>query len=312
MNLLFLGSSDFSVPFLDSLYCSTHNILLVVTNPDAPKGRGKKLMPNPVKIKAMELGIRVLETKTMDDKTIRFLEGEKSDAAVVVSFGTILPPRFLELFSERCINVHPSLLPRYRGPSPITTVLENGEQMTGVSIMKMTQKMDAGPIYTQTKFRIEADDNKDSLEQKLIRIGNPLLEATLNLIEDDKLKPFLQNDEQATYTALTDKKDLKIYWTDQAERIANKIRAYSLQPGCFCFYKGMRIKILKAKAAGRQADEKNAPGTVIEIDKHKGFFVKCGQSTVLLVEILQPAGKKPLSFIDFLNGYKLKAGEKFE
>ncbi|MGM0364941.1 MAG: methionyl-tRNA formyltransferase [Actinomycetota bacterium] len=311
MNLVFLGSSAFSVPFLDSLYCSVHNIPLVITNPDAPAGRGKKLRPNPVKIKAMDLNIRVVEATIIDDSIMRALAMEDLDGAVVVSFGKILPEEFLVYFHGQCINIHPSLLPEYRGPTPITSVLENGEKLTGISIMKMSPEMDAGPVYVQAKFGIGEDDNKDSLEEKMIRIGSSLLETTLNLIEDRSLEPFLQNEEGATYTKLTDKKDLRLNWSEAAEKIANRIRAYSSMPGCYSFYKGKRVKLLKAKAVPWKKDSNIAPGTVAGVDKQKGFFIKCG-SSALLVEILQPAGKKPLSSVAFLNGYKLKPGEKFE
>ncbi len=312
MDILFLGSSAFSVPFLDSLYCSVHNIPLVITNADAPAGRGKKLMPNPVKLKAIELGISVMEVSRIDKKLIRSLAFEDLDAAVVVSFGTILPQQFLDIFSGKCINVHPSLLPKYRGPSPITAALENGEKSSGISIMKMDAKMDSGPIYAQTKIAVNEEDTKHSLMEKMVRFGCSLLETSLSLIDENNLEPFLQDEEEATYTSLIDKKELQIKWSVHAEKIANKIRAHSFQPGCYSFFKGHRIKFLKARNAGWEENESTVPGTVVKIDKQEGIFIKCGSKSVLSVDILQPAGKKAITSIEFINGYKLEPGERFE
>ncbi len=312
MNLLFLGSSPFSVPFLDYLYCSTHNIPLVITNPDAPAGRGKKMRPNPVKVKALELGIRVMEINGIDKQVIRSLSMEELDAAVVVSFGIILPEEFLNIFSGLCINVHPSLLPKYRGPTPISSALENGDQITGVSIMKMSPRMDAGPLFSQIKIAVMPEDNLGSLKDKMIKMGRDLLETNLMLIEEDNMATFEQDESYATYTTLIDRKKLKINWEDPAEKIANMVRAYSPDPGCFSFYEGQRIKILKSKAIQWEDVQDFLPGNIVGTKNGQGFFVLCGKNSALSVEKLQPAGKKPISAVDFLNGYKLKVGDKFE
>ncbi len=310
MNLLFLGASSFSVPFLDSLYCSTHNIPLVVTNPDAPRGRGKKMQHNPVKAKALELGIRVLETSKMDQKTMRSLRIEDLDAAVVVSLGIMLPPEFIKIFSGNCINVHPSLLPKYRGPTPISTTLKMGEKETGVSIMKINPQMDAGPLYSQTKFAIHPEDDCDRLKEKMVKFGSALLETTLAQIEDHNIELFAQDETKATYTKHIQKQDLTINWDEKAEEIANKIRAYSSRPGCFSFYKHKRVKFLKASAVSSTQQLK--PGSVTSIDKQKGFFIQCGNNSALLVQKLQPEGKKPQEAIAFLHGCQLQPGDRFE
>ncbi|MDD3776294.1 MAG: methionyl-tRNA formyltransferase [Actinomycetota bacterium] len=311
MKLLFLGSSEFSVPFLESLYCSYHDVVMVVTSTDAPQGRGKKVLPNPVKKKAAELGIRVLEANSIGKRELAFIKGEEFQAAVIVSCGIILPQSFLDIFPHKCINVHPSLLPLHRGPAPITEAIKKGDDVTGVSIMEVTLKLDSGPIFTQVKLRINPLDNRQSLKKKLIKLGCPLLEATLSMIEQENLTPFEQDESKATYTKRFETQDLKIDWAKKSSHVLNMIRAYSPSPGCFTFLKGKRIKLIEAALADSKYKDQT-PGSVVSIDDKRGILVSCGQDTGLIIKVLKPENKRAMNFKDFLNGYDLMPGERFE
>ncbi len=310
MNIIFLGASNFSVPFLKSLYNSKHKISAVITLPDRKKGRGKKKLPTPVKKISRELGLKMFETVDMGKDLINYLKGLEFGYTVVASFGIILPNEFLNIKPGKNINVHPSLLPKYRGPTPMASALLNGEKLTGISIMKITEKMDTGPIYSQLKFRISKKDNKDSLEKKVIRLGCNLLLDTLTLIEEGKLKPFAQDGSKASYTQMINKKDLRIDWSLDAEKINNKIRAFSYKPGCFTFLGKRRIKILEAEVKNKNMAAGEG-GLILKASKREGLEVACGNSTSLLIKLVQPSGKKMMAYKDFLNGYPLKAGEKF-
>ncbi len=308
MKIIFLGASNFSVPFLNCLQNSRHQVRLVITNPDKKKGRGKKKLANPVKKKALELGLEIIETSSIDSQAGK-IKGLDFDLTLVVSFGKILPEEFLKIKPGKNINVHPSLLPKYRGPTPITSALINGEEVSGVTIMEVTGKLDAGPIYTQAKFRVGRDENKDRLEEKIIHIGCPLLLPTLDMLEEEKIKPFPQKG-RATYTKTVTKDDLKINWEEDALKIYNKIRAFSYKPGCFTFLGKKRIKILEAGMAPIKTD-RGLGGTVLEAEKSKGIFVSCGDGRSLSIKVLQPAGKNMIGYKDFLNGYPIEAGDRF-
>ncbi len=317
MKILFFGSSDFSVPFLKEIYESKHSISLVITGIDKRKGRGKKFLPNPVKKWAIESVIDFFQIKTLDFKFINYLKDKDFNCVVVVSFGMIIPKDLLKLCYNRCINVHPSLLPKYRGPSPITSPILNGDNKTGISIIRMTEKVDEGDIYIQDEFIINSSDNKDMVEKKLIKIGCPLLISVLDLIEEKGMEPVPQDNKNATYTNLIDKKDLNLDWNNSAINIVNKIRAFSSKPGSFSTLNGKRIKILKASFCNDKeikyfSKSNGGNGTVISADKKSGILIRCNKNEIIRIECLKPSGKNEMSFLDFLNGYKIKVGERFE
>lgn len=318
MNILFFGSTEFSVPFLEEIYNSKHVISAVITTPDKRRGRGKKLLPNPVKKSSIDLGINFIQVEKLDNEFIDKVKKISFDCIVVVSFGLILPKNLLDLVPNRCINIHPSLLPRYRGPSPVTSVLLNGEEKTGISIINMVEEVDAGDIYVQAEFGVDKNDNKDILERKLIEFGKPLVIAVLNLLEEVDLKTTAQDESCVTYTSLIGKRDLKIDWDKSAVEIVNRIRAFSYKPGCFSFFKNKRIKILKASiyeddrkerflAAG---EDKN--GSILAADKDVGLLVRCNENEIVSIQLLKPQGKNLMKAVDFINGYRIKTGEKFE
>jgi len=327
LKILFFGSSEISVPFLEEIHKSRHSISLVVTTADKPAGRGRKTCPNVVKSKAIELGIDFIQVEKFDDSFFDRFSKLKPDAVVVASFGKIFPEKLFDLTDANWFNVHPSLLPKYRGPTPIISTLLNGDRVGGVSIIEVVPEVDKGAIYDQVKFEVEADDNLDSLERKSIEFGKSLLIKVLDLAEIGKIKPYPQDEKNVTFSYKITKDDLKIDWDSSAEKIVNRIRAFSSSPGAYFLWKGLRIKVLKAAAlndssanaylenfkidkSGTNKNKKN--GLVIAADKKTGIFVRCNGNEMIKIELLQPGGKRVMSSVDFINGYRLKAGENFE
>ncbi len=322
MKILFFGSSEISVPFLEEIYKSRHSITSVVTITDKPAGRGRRNTPNIVKKRAIELGIDFIQIEKFDHSFFDKFAELEFDGVVVVSFGKILPGKIFKLTTARWLNVHPSLLPRYRGPTPIISALLNGDRVSGVSIIEVVPEVDAGGIYAQVKFGVEEDDNRDSLEQKSIKFGKSLLMTVLDLIENENLNSYPQDEESVIYSHKITKEDLKINWDSSAAEIVNKIRAFSSRPGAYCLWKGLRIKILKASVPGGTAsnayldklkfDKNEKNGLVVEADKKTGILIKCNKNEMVKIEKLQPQGRKVISSADFINGYRLEAGENFD
>lgn len=322
MKILFFGSSEISVPFLEEIYKSLHSITSVVTITDKPAGRGRRNTPNIVKKRAIELGIDFIQIEKFDHSFFDKFAELEFDGVVVVSFGKILPERIFKLTTASWLNVHPSLLPRYRGPTPIISALLNGDRVSGVSIIEVVPEVDAGGIYAQVKFGVEEDDNRNSLEQKSIKFGKSLLMTVLDLIENENLNSYPQDEENVIYSHKITKEDLKINWDNSAAEIVNKIRAFSSRPGAYCLWKGLRIKILKASVPGRTAsnayldklkfDKNEKNGLVVEADKKTGILIKCNKNEMVKIEKLQPQGRKIISSADFINGYRLEASENFE
>lgn len=301
-----MGTPDFAVPSLKKLVESGYDVKLVVTQPDKPAGRGKKVTPPPVKVVAEELGIPVYQpekVKENDELKKRLLEVEP-DLIVVAAYGKILPEWLLNLPKYGTINVHASLLPKYRGASPIQWALLNGEEETGVTIMKVIPKLDAGDIISQKRVKIEKEDNAKTLHDKLAEVGAELLVKTLPLYVSGKLKPVPQNEEEATYCPQIKKEMGKIDWRESAEKIFNKIRAFTPWPSAYTTFKGKRVKILK----GEPVEGSGEPGEVIEAGKN--LIVAAGKGA-LKIERLRPEGRKEISGEEFVRGYRVKKGDRF-
>ncbi len=326
MKIVYFGSSDFSVSFIKKIIGSRHEIAAVFTYADKKKGRGRKLAPNPVKEAAISRGIKVFEMEKMNKDFIDDLSRIDFDLCVVISFGMILPGEVFEKWPGRWVNLHPSILPKYRGPSPMISALLDGAKQTGITINDVVQKVDSGMIFDQVKFNIEQDDNLECLENKVIRFGGPLLVSVLDRIEGEDLKPFPQGEDDVSYTRKITKDDLLIDWTGTGEDIVNRIRAFSPVPGAYGFLGGERIKILRASiqasvrepasgsAEGMDRDEKmiEPAGTIIAAGAKQGLLIRCGGGEIISLQILQPAGKKPMDHKSFINGYHPDAGARFE
>lgn len=247
MKVLFFGSSDFSVPFMEAINNSGHRIVLVLTSADKARGRGKVMRPNPVKLCAQKLYLDYLEDLDFSEHTMKKIALTCFDCLVAVSFGRLIPKKILEIARGRTINVHPSLLPKYRGPSPITTALLNGDTQTGISLIKIEEKFDTGAVYAQLKFDIPQNDNRDALEAEIFRLGVPFLIFLMDNYEKMFLEARPQSGQGVSYTKIFTKEDFKIDWTKSAGEIFNKIRAFSGTPGSDAVWKGKYLKILKAQ-----------------------------------------------------------------
>ena len=324
MKIIFFGSSEISVPFLEELYKSHHNIVLVVTTVDKPAGRGRKITDNVVKNKASELGLNFIQIDKFDSTFFDKIKEVDFNAAVVVSFGRIFPGNIFDLKQIKWVNVHPSLLPRHRGPNPIVAALLCGDSTGGVSIIEVKPEVDAGDIYAQVKFRINEDDNRASLEEKSIAFGVPILIKVLDLIESNAIKPYPQGENNLSYSYKIKKEDLKINWENSAEEIVNRVRAFSPEPGAYCIWNGIRIKILKAEVLKELLPDSYLPdlrtystcsrnnGFIIKADKENGILVRCNKNEAVRITTVQPEGKKIMSAVDFINGYRIKTGDNFE
>jgi len=325
VKILFFGSSEFSLPFLREISKSGHEIALVLTKPEMRQGRGKKLLPNPVKELSLKLGLDYIESAGFDKAVNDAISGIIFDYLVVVSFGKIIPDNILEIAGERTINVHPSLLPKYRGPSPVSTAIMNGDTSTGITFTKIRKKFDTGDIYMVIKFSISTDDNKDALEEKIIKISAPALVSLLDILEKHDMKTFPQSKYGVSYTRIFKKSDFRIDWSLKSMQILNKIRAFSSEPGSFTTWNGKLIKILAAKipATNKKLLKscRNAKcGQVLQADSD-GLIIKCMETQIsgafcknslLHITELKPEGKHRMGYADFINGYRIKPGELFE
>lgn len=334
MKILFFGSSDFSVPFIEAINNSGHSITLILTSADKARGRGKILSPNPVKVCALKLGLDFIEDDDFGRQLIEKLAGTVFDCLVVVSFGRMIPKEVLDIAGNRTINVHPSLLPKYRGPSPITTALLNGDTESGISLIKIKQKFDTGDVYSQLRFDISKNDNRETLEEKIIKLGAPFLISLLDNYQSMSLGARPQSEQGVSYTKIFTKEDFKIDWTKSADEIFNKIRAFSPAPGSVALWKGKFLKILKARVVELQQHDRYEimeekqnkggaihAGQVLKVEK-TGLLVACSSSilkpgaktplNVLSLIAIKPQGKDEMHFTDFINGYRIKPGDFFE
>ena len=317
MKIVFFGTPDFAVPSLHSVLTSEHDITAVVTQPDRQRGRGRHVQPCPVKREAQKAGLTVLQPQRVKDQ--RFIGNLKElnpSAIVVVAYGQILPPDIIRLPRHGCINVHASLLPKYRGAAPINWAIINGEKKTGVSIMIMDEGMDTGPVVSQRETDIHEDDTAGSLSDRLSQIGADVLIASLKGIEDASLIARPQTDD-VTYAPLMKKSDGAIQWSKSAESLLDFVRGMHPWPGAFSFLEGKRIKILKAgpvtASGGSVSGGMNNKGDagVIETVSGDELIVSTGSGRVSIRE-LQQAGKPPMDVKSFLQGRKLKEGMRFE
>jgi len=300
-----MGTPDFAVPVLNILHQNNYDVLLVVTQPDKPKGRGRKLLPPPVKETAVRLEYEVIQPESV--RTPEFkeqIEILKPDLLVVVAFGHILPKYILDIPTIGAINIHASLLPKYRGPAPIQRAIIAGEKETGITTMFMDKGLDTGDILLSEKIEIASDDTSATLHDRLSVVGAELLIKTLKRFEAQDIKPIPQDHSQATYAPILSKKDGLIAWNQPAQAIESFIRGVTPWPGAFTFHGENRLKIFKAKPVS--TDSNDSPGTVI-----RGFSDELRVSTAdgyLSILEIQGASGKRLSIQDFLRGYEITVG----
>ena len=305
MKIVFMGTPDFAVPSLQALHEAGHEIELVVTQPDAQRDRGKKRKPTPVKERALELELDVAQPDRIKNNA-EFTEQLRAlapDVIVVVAYGKILPPEILEIPAKGCINVHGSLLPRFRGAAPIQRAILEGDDITGVTIMYMEEGLDTGDMLAKVTTPIE-DKNAGDLHDELSELGAKLLVETLAEVEADRIDPQPQDDALATYAPMIFKKDGLIDFTCSPEEVERQIRAMTPWPGAYTKYNDKTFKIWKAIAAGGTTPE--TAGTVLSVSSD-GIDISCGGSVLKALEIQLP-GKKRMAVSDYLRGNKIETG----
>jgi len=303
--IVFMGTPDFAVPSLRIIVENQYDIKALVTQPDRPKGRGGKLGPPPAKQEALKYGLRILQPVKLSGEFIKVLQSIKPDLIVVVAYGKILPKKILKIPPLGCINVHASLLPKYRGAAPIHRAVMNGDRVTGVTTMYMSEGMDTGDIILSGRTEIKADDTVGTLHDRLAKIGSQVLLETIELVVRGEVPRKAQDDQEASYAPPLGREEEIIDWEKEAEKIFNQIRGMNPWPGAYTFWKEKRLKIWKSEVIKEEAGF--SPGEIIELN-HEGIVVGTGKGILQLLEV-QLSGAKKMSASAFLRGNKLSVGD---
>lgn len=304
LKIIFMGTGTFAVPVLNSLN-QNFKVISCFTKIDKPSGRGNKIQACPIKLKSSELNLPTCQPLSFKKEThwIDQLKELNPDIIIVTDYNLMITKEILNIPKYGVLNVHPSLLPLWRGPSPIESSIHNGDKTTGVTIMLLDEQMDHGPILAQQEIQIQQDDTSLTLYQKLSKIGADLLVKTINEYVDNKIKPQEQNHTKATFSKMIEKQDGLIDWNKTAEQINNQIRAFICWPGSFSKTKineqEKQFKILKAQVLNANSNKK--PGELF-VTENKKLAIKCGQQSLEILE-LQLEGKSPMKAQDFINGY---------
>ena len=306
MRIVFMGTPDFAVPSLKALVEAGHEICGVFTQPDKPKNRGMKLQQPPVKEYAVSAGLTVFQpVKMRDGEALEILRTLNPDLIAVAAYGKILPVDILELPRLGCINVHSSLLPKYRGAAPINWAILNGEDETGVTIMYMAEGMDTGDILAQAQTPIDLDENAAQLFDRQADMGAKLLVDTVAALEAGKVHPIPQDEAQATRAPMLSKELSPLNWVRTARQLHDQVRGLYPWPAATAILDGIRCKVLRTEITGETTG--SAPGIVVQADK-KGLRVACGDGRILDILELQPDGKKPMAAPAFLLGHPIPQG----
>lgn len=319
MRIIFMGTPDFAVPVLESLIKGGHTIEAVYTNPDKPKGRTGTPAFSPVKSAALKYNLPVMQPERIRRKEeVEKLRLIEADAIVVAAFGQIIPKSILSMKKFGCINVHGSLLPKYRGAAPIQWSILNGEEKTGITIMQMNEGLDTGDILSQEEVEILDTDTSETLFQKLSECSGPLLLRTLKDLEEGRINPIPQPEISPTpYASMLTKEMGLLDFTMTSSELKNRIRAFNPWPAAYTYYNGMRIKILKAEILSFESANLSenvsashfSIGQVSYLTKND-IGIQCSDGILLLREI-QPEGKRTMQVRDFLNGQKIDLGDRF-
>lgn len=308
MRLVFMGTPAAAVPTLARILADGHEVAAVWTQPDKPAGRGNKLTAPPVKEFALEKGLTVHQpAKIKTEEALQLFQSHQAEAAVVVAYGRILPQSFLDTPKFGCINVHFSLLPKYRGAAPVNWAIVHGEQKTGITTMRMDAGLDTGDILLQSETEILPHETTPELLMRLAESGANLLNQTLDNL--DFIEPRPQNHDEATFAPILKREDGLISWELSAFDIANRIRGFQPFPNAFVFIGDKKLVLWSATA--ETLDAPLEAGTVLQA-KGDNLLVACGENTVLKLTEVQLEGKRRMPVRDFLNGAKLNVGEKFQ
>lgn len=300
LRIIFAGTPDFAATALAALIESEHEIVAVYTQPDRPAGRGRKLRASPVKDVALQHNIPVLQPDNLKEKeTQDELRSFNADVMIVAAYGLILPQVVLDIPRLGCLNIHASLLPRWRGAAPIQRAIAAGDKESGITIMQMNAGLDTGDILQLSSCPITDNDTGGDLHDRLAKIGANAILETLQNLDSDKLKPTVQDDSQATYAHKLDKKEALINWQNSASEIERLLRAFNPWPVAFTYLNDKPLRIWQAQALKQNSDLE--AGTVISCDK-KGIDISCREGVLRLLK-LQPSGSKAMDVAAFMNGH---------
>ena len=307
-NLVFCGTPGFAVPTLDRLVESGFQVGLVVTQPDRPKGRGLEVVPSPIKQSALQLGLPIVQPETIKNNADfrSRLSDLDPDAIIVVGYGRIIPQWMLELPPLGNINLHASLLPKYRGAAPIQWAIARGENVTGVTTMKIDAGLDTGDILLQQEIPIAPDDTAETLGPKLAAVGADLTVATLASLRGGTIQPRKQDNSKATLAPILKKEDGRIDFSRTATEILNRLRGFQPWPGAYSQFRSKNLQIRQAIAFAQLV-----PPAELRVDGTQ-VFVGCGEGTAIEIVELQLEGKKPTSASDFVRGYRPQSGERLD
>jgi methionyl-tRNA formyltransferase len=307
MRVVFLGSGSFAIPSLEALLAAGHVVAAVVTQPDREKGRGRALSPPPLKPVAAARGLKVLQPRRVrEPDSVAALEALAPEIQVVVAYGQILPRRVIDAAPRGTVNVHASLLPRYRGAAPVQWAIVNGEEETGVTTMLIDEGLDTGPLLLAETTPIGVDETADVLEARLALIGGDLLVRTLKGLEAGSVVPRPQDAARATLAPLIKKEDGRIDWTLGAEALARRVRGFHPWPGAHTAVRGRSLRVLRARA---EAGRNQPPGTLLAADRD-GLVVAAGDGTALRLLEVQPESRTPMPAAAFAAGARLVPGER--
>ena len=308
MRIIFMGTPDFSVGTLEALVEAGHEVCLVVTQPDKPKGRGKEMQYTPVKEAALKHGIEVYQPRRIREaECVEKLRQYNADIMVVIAFGQIIPKEILEMVPYGCVNVHASLLPKYRGAAPIQWSIIDGETVTGVTTMQMDEGLDTGDMLLKTEVPITAEETGESLHDKLAEAGAALCVETLAKLQEGSIVPEKQGESPTAYARMLDKKLGNIDWKKSAVEIERLVRGLNSWPSAYTYWNKKVVKIWKASVTDENSNEQ--AGTVVKVEKD-GFYVQTGNGLLKVLE-LQIPGKKRMDAGAFLRGYTIELGEVF-
>ena len=306
MKIVFMGTPEFAIPCLERLINSNDEVIGVFTQPDKPKGRGYKLQQPPIKVLALKNKIEVFQPNSLkSSESFNIINELSPDLIIVVAYGKILPKEFLKLPKYGCINVHASLLPKYRGAAPIQWSIINGEKTTGVTTMYMSEGLDTGDMLKKAEINILQNETAGQLHDKLSKMGADLLLETINDLKNNKLKPEKQNDNESSYAPMLTQENSKINWEDNAETVHNFIRGLNPWPVAKTTLNGKKIKIYSSSILECYDC---LPGEIVSLSP---LIVGCNNNTAIIVDELQLEGKKRMSSRDFLNGKKTELGSFF-
>ncbi|HZK11678.1 MAG TPA: methionyl-tRNA formyltransferase [Atribacterota bacterium] len=314
LKIIFMGTADFGAPVLERLANSKENKVMVITQPDRPQGRGRKILPTPIKKVALDKGLEVFQPENInDEQSIKRMKEFSPDIMLVVAYGQILSSHILNIPEIGCINIHGSLLPKYRGAAPINRAVINGEKEAGITFMFMDEKIDAGDIIFQEKIDISPEETYGELYYRLSALSAETLPKLLEKIKSGKIERISQDIKEVTFARKMNKEEGKIEWRDKGEKVYNLIRGTTPYPGAFTYYQGKKLKITRARFLGDYQNETNAispnPGSVIKVEKDSILISTGGKGIIRILKLI-PAGSKELTAEQFVNGYKIKIGDR--